>query len=193
MSAPEKPEKERPRCHHYMFAHMALRQVAYSNPLGCLGVLASPNATAFLKDLWQDVDKLCRERGETSTIQPSEFVIYKLCVGKYPCAIVEMPEPWFITGAHFIAILVRKPLDQIGPEERDAPMMYYTLEKTINFDDDTPQTVLCSWTKEGTHSNFGPEPQPELHAFVKELQRRESGQNDDPPHASFRPGTAGDL
>jgi hypothetical protein len=182
------PEKERPHCHHYMFAHVALRQVAYSNPVGCLGVLASPDATSFLTDLWHDVDKCCRERGETSTIQPSEFVVHKLCVGKYPCAVVEMPEPWFITGAHFIGILLRKPIDQIGPMERDVPLMYYTLEKTIDLGDDTPQTVLCCWTKDGMHSNYGPGPDPTLQAFVEELERRESGRMSDPPQASFQPG-----
>lgn len=167
------PPKERPHCHHYLFSHVALRQVAFAQPVGCLGVLASPNATAFLSDLWKDVDEHCRERGETSTIQPSEFIVHKCCVGLFPCAIVEMPEPWFITGAYFIAILLQKPIGEIAPNDPEVTVMYYTLEKTLDFERGV-QTVLCDWTKDGTHRNYGTGPEPTLEAFVKELEKREA-------------------
>src|SRR5262245_22042899 len=65
-------KSERPHCHHYTLAHLALRQMALSHPVGCLGVLSSPNATEFLTDLWKDVDEHCKEHGETSTINPRE-------------------------------------------------------------------------------------------------------------------------
>ncbi len=178
--------QDRPHCHHYTFAHIALRQVAFSHPVGCLGTLASPDATAFLTDLWSQVDQHCREqRNETSTINPAEFVVHKLCLGEFPCAIVELPEPWFITGAHFVAIVLQVPLDRIDPHDKDAPLQYFTLERGASLDGQ-PRTVLCSWTKSGTHCNFGDGPKPTLDAFVKCLEERvlEGGSG---PSASFTP------
>ena len=58
------PDQDRPHCHHYTFAHIGLRQIAYTHPVGCLSMLASPDATQFLIDIWKQVDDHCRERGE---------------------------------------------------------------------------------------------------------------------------------
>jgi hypothetical protein len=168
----EQPKiKERPNCHHYTFAHVALRQMAFSHPVGCLGVLASPDATKFLSDIWKDVDEHCKKRGETSTINPREFVVHKLCLGDYPCAIIEMPEPWFVTGAYFIGIVLKVPINEIDPNDRDAPVDYFTLEKTVDFDN-APPAILCAWTKEGSHVNFGTGSEPTVAAFIAELEKR---------------------
>jgi hypothetical protein len=180
------PDQDRPHCHHYSFAHVALRQIAHAHPVGCLSMLASPDAISFLTDVWKQVDEHCRERGETSTINPAEFVVHKFCIDNYPCAILEMPEPWFVTGAHFVALVLMVPLDQIDPADRDAPLFYYTLERGASLDG-TPRTVLCSWTKEGTHCNFGDGPLPTLDAFVEVLEERvrQGGQG---PLGTFTPG-----
>jgi hypothetical protein len=163
--------QDRPHCHHYSFAHLALRQAAFDHPPACLGLLASLEASGFLADLWQQVDEHCRSRGETSTINPAEFIVHKLCLGDYPCAIVEMPEPWFVTGAHFIALILHVPLDQIDPQDRDAPLLYFTLERGASLDG-VERTVLCSWTNDGMHCNHGSGPEPSLKAFVQYLEER---------------------
>jgi hypothetical protein len=161
----------RPHCHHYTFAHHALRQMAFERPLTCLGVLASPDATRFLCDLWGQVDQHCRRRGETSTINPSELVVHTGRVGDFPCAVVEMPEPWFVTGAHFVGLVLGVPLDQLAPDLDDPPLYYYTLEKGASFDD-TERTVLGAWTREGSHLNYGTGPEPNVAAFVRAIEKQ---------------------
>src|SRR5262245_14811704 len=160
--------EERPHCHHYTFAHVALRQVAFDDPVACLGVLGSPDATAFLTSLWDSVDRHCREHGEVSSINPAEIVVHRLRVGNLPCAVVEMPEPWFTTGAHFVGLLLQVPVSEVRPGLKDAPLLYYTLEKGMSLDG-TPRTVLCGWTKDGTHHNLGAGPAPTLAAFVETI------------------------
>ena len=179
--------QDRPHCHHYTFAHMALRQVAFAEPVTCISILASPDSGGFLAHLWKQVDEHCRGRGETSTINPAEFVVHKLLVGNYPCAILEMPEPWFITGAYFVGLVLHVPLADINPEDRDAPLHYYTLERGASLDGQ-PRTVLCSWTGDGTHCNFGDGPPPTLQAFAKCLEERIVNEGGTGPEASFRPG-----
>ena len=166
----------RPHCHHYVFAHQALRQVAFDAPLPIMGILASADRSRFLSDLWTSVDEHCRQRGETSTINPAEMVVHTGRVGEFPCAIVEMPEPWFVTGAHFVALVLAVPLAQIKPETTDLPLYYYTLEKGASFDG-PERTVLCAWTKDGTHLNYGAGPEATVGAFVAEIEKRmkESG------------------
>lgn len=162
---PTRLREERPHSHHYIFAHVALRQVAFENPLSCLGLLGSPDAMKFITGLWASVDSHCRERGETSTINPAEIVVHRLRIGNYPCAVVEMPEPWFMTGAYFVALVLAVPLAEVDPDLKDPPLLYYTLEKGASLDGGEP-TVLCSWTKD-IHSNYGSGPEPTLEAFVR--------------------------
>jgi hypothetical protein len=101
-----------------------------------------------------------------------------LCLGEFPCAVVELPEPWFITGAYFVALILKVPVAQIDPQDRNAPLDYFTLEKTVSIERGPP-TVLCGWTKEGTHVNYGIGLEPTLAAFVEELERRVTEQADE--------------
>ncbi len=185
---PSELNQDRPHCHHYTFAHIALRQVAFEQPVACLGMLASPEAMQFLTDVWKRVDEHCRQRGEISTIQPAEFVVHRRRLGDYACAIVELPEPWFITGAHFVALILNVPFDRLDPEDRDVPLLYFTLERGASLDG-VARTVLCGWTRDGAHCNFGNGPEPTLEAFVPFLEERLKADEEDRPLASFRPGS----
>jgi hypothetical protein len=159
-------QAERPHCHHYTFAHQALREAAFQEPYRLIEVLRSSRATEFLVELWRRVDSHCRMRGERSSINPAEIVVHPFDLAGRPGVVVEMPEPWFVTGAYFVALLLRE-----GDPPEESPLLYFTLEKAVSLDE-TPRTVFGAWGPDGTHINGGPGPEPTLKAFLTELERR---------------------
>jgi hypothetical protein len=162
---------DEPRCHHYMLAHYALRTVAHDKPLAFLGVLASPDATHFLSDLMESVSEHCKDRERHPDFSVEAIRIHTLRIGKYPCAVVQMPKPRAPTEAFFVAgVLLADPNEEM-PESDRVALRYFTLEKGITLGGPA-RTVLCEWTADGTHANFGDGPPAELRAFcgaVEEL------------------------
>jgi hypothetical protein len=152
-----------PRCHHYTLAHVALRQVALSQPLAFLGVLASPEATRFLSDLLRQVTANCRGREDRPDFAVDDITVYTLRAGKYPCAVIEMPRPRATAEAHMVAAVVLADLSGQPPGE-NPPVRYFTLEKGMTFGG-PPRTVLCEWNDEA-HMNYGDGPPAEVPAFV---------------------------
>jgi hypothetical protein len=169
-AAPEDPlpglDDDRPRCHHYTFAHLALRQVAFDEPLTCLGVLASPQAREFLADLWGSVCEHCARMGEKPDFTADDIRVHTLRAGGYPCAVLEMPAPRGVTEVHYAALLLLVDTSrEEAPAPEDVRLRYVTLEK--GWSDGPPVTVLCEWTKDGTHRNHGSGPPAELGAFLE--------------------------
>jgi hypothetical protein len=152
---------------HYALAHHALRSVALDDPFYYLGVLASPEARKFLKHLLQQ----CVAHSPPGT--PLEFTaddlkVHTGRVGGYPCAIVELPEPVAMPEAYFTAaVLLAEFVDVNDP--KNAPVRYFTLEQSFDLEGH-PCAMMCEWTKEGTHSNFGGGPPPQLGEFVKAIE-----------------------
>jgi hypothetical protein len=168
-SSESSDDLDQPRCRHYTLAHLALRSVAFEQPLMFLGVLASPKARAFLADMLVDVSEHCKDREPRGDFGVDDIGIHTLRVGSYPCAVLEMPRPRAMIEAHFVAaVLLEDPATPIGEGER-IPLRYFTLEKGASFDG-RPRTVLCEWTANGTHANLGDGPPAELAAFVKAIQ-----------------------
>jgi hypothetical protein len=158
-----------PRCHHYTLAHYALRSVAFDHPLGFLGVLASPDARGFLSELMRSVSEHCKEREPRPDFDIDDIAVHKVRVGKYPCAVVEMPRPRATTEAFFVAAVLLADLDREMPDPKEVALRYFTLEKGFTFEG-PPRTVLCEWTSEGCHCNYGDGPAPRLEAFLRAVE-----------------------
>jgi hypothetical protein len=47
--------------------------------------------------------------------------------------------------------------------------LYYTLEKGLDFSERGRPSVLCSWTKEGTHQNLGTRKYDDLDSFINDI------------------------
>lgn len=157
------------RCHHYTLAHLALRTAAFDNPLGYLGVLASPDARKFLAFLLGQVSEHCREQEPRPGFGADDLVIHKVRVGGYPCCIVEMPLPRAPVEAYFTAAVVLANLDDELPSSEPVQMRYFTLEKGVTLGG-PPRTVLCEWNAEGTHSNYGSGPEPRVESFIQAME-----------------------
>jgi hypothetical protein len=146
-----------------------LRVVAFQEPLHFLSILASPECNEFLTGIWHTVCEQSEPQTPRPDFGPEDFHIHCLRVNSYPCAVIEMPAPVAMPEAYFAAFVV-----MMGPEsddEEETPeARYFTLERSFSMDGGS-RTVLGSWTKDGTHLNFGDGPEPELDAFVDALKR----------------------
>jgi hypothetical protein len=160
---------ENPRCHHYMLAHVALKQIALENPLFYLGVLASESRSEFLEDLFESVDQHCRTQAARADFSAADLRFHGLRVGQFPCAIVEFPAPRETTEVFFTALVVLADPSQPLPEREALTARYFTLERGFSLDG-MPRTVLGEWTMDGAHVNYGDGPEPALATFAAALE-----------------------
>ncbi len=155
-----------PRAHHYVMAHVALRQIGLNDPLRYLAILGSDEATGFLEHIFKmvsgDIDD------EEADFSAEALQVHCQRIGKYPCAVVEMPEPRSTTEAFFTGLVMLKEMGTEFTEDEKIPARYFTLEKGFE-EDGTSRTVFCEWTDEA-HSNYGDGPQPTLVGFCEAIE-----------------------
>ena len=156
----------------YIFAHIALRQFLHDEPLKFFGILASEVSTEFLQSIWDDIaQQLSAEGADTVDFTFTKELVTTARCGPYPIAVLQMPEPSEVAEAHFIAAVL---LHEGQPEEGEPiNACYYTLEKGMTFGDSEPErTVFCEWTKDGSHSNYGDGPEPNVKAFIQWIAKQ---------------------
>jgi hypothetical protein len=156
------PEQKTP--HHYVLAHIALRQVAVGNPYGFFAVMASPKQQEFLDDLWRQVCQNCDKNGP-ACFTSSDLSVHTTQIGNYPTVLVEMPKPHFIGEAHMICIVLKVPIQQLPARPDDPEVQYFALEKGRRVTTGEDRTVLCAWDGE-THVNYGDGPEANPAAFL---------------------------
>lgn len=160
-------EDQQPRCRHYLFAHVAMRDMAFQYPVEIIAALASKDADALLADQWNSVAQACSEQGDDDRpVDESAVEVHRLRIGGYMSAVIEMPQPEGPTEAYFTAIVLCVDLEAKGKTKEDIVVRYFTLEKCAKISpDDSEQTALCEWTADGTHLNHGEGPAADLRSF----------------------------
>ena len=173
-----------PRTQHYVFAHVALRELAFAKPLGVVGTLHSPDGPKFLQSLWEDVAERVQADGGPADIDASALAFRPVRVGDYPCAMITLPPALAPTECHYVAIVLHVKLGS-GEEPPDDPhVSYYTLERGVTLDG-SQRTVLCGWDAAGTHLNYGDGPPPDPDAFGRAVTRLAAKGGE--VQASFKP------
>jgi hypothetical protein len=139
---------------HYYFGHISLRRLAFEAP----DLLPLP-----------DPDKV-QSRIESAMAEAAEFwgvtarqlndLISKIRfarrrIGDTEAIIVTMPPPRIASECFFIAICRRS----------DGSPAYFTLERSV-----FSPTVLCGWSADGIHLNYGSNPEPNIEAFIKAIE-----------------------
>ena len=167
-----------PRPVHYAFAHQWVRDSFLGNsPVFTVNLLLGK--TAFLRRLWARTAKGIGG-AEDAGIPPEELAFEsrpRPDGGKL--LLITMPRPEAVTEAHFLALLV-------PPTDDSAPPRYFLLERGEVPDEGLTRTVLCEWYRAGqgfVHRNFGTGPEPDLEAFVTELENVLAGR---PSEEQFR-------
>ena len=153
--------------HHYAFAHYALRQLAFAEPVRIFSILASDARIKLFDDVLLDLDTRI-EGTERRNFSGADIRFTGVAIADRPCAILQMPTTTNPAEAYFIAIVGRFPLEQLSSHldsgTAEALIDYYTLERPVAI---TPerQSVFCAWTGDDSHLNFGEGPQPTIEQF----------------------------
>jgi hypothetical protein len=102
-------------------------------------------------------------------------------------AIVELPPPEQAIEAFMVLIVLDAGVEADWPEGIGAG--YYTLEARVGYEPGGEREgVVCGWTKDGSHLNFGRVARVERKAFVEVVEGL-IGREAESATAAFRPGT----
>lgn len=149
----ERPDKPRP--HHYTFAHRILPTLFFRNPQQLCEYLTPSFGVDYLKLHWDSISRRIGSETPPSTGLACEA--HRLEDGT-TIIVVTMPSPVAVTEAYYIALVYRT---------EPALTRYFTLEFGISFNPSiTNPRVLCEWTGE-THNNYGSQNAPDQAAFLK--------------------------
>ncbi len=72
-------------------------------------------------------------------------------------------------GAYFAAIVLKIQLDDAERPEKPE-ILYFTLEKSVHLDQ-SDRTVMCGWTADDSHLNYGDGPDPGVDAFIEAIDK----------------------
>ena len=154
--------------HHYVLGHIALRKICKDNPLDFFSIMGSSQREDFLNDVWKQVRKNCDPEG-AATFDIADVEITACRIKNFPAIVITMPPPSETAEAFFVAIILK-----IDPQVEELPKQpdfaYLTLEKGINMDG-TERSVLCGWTTDDSHMNYGDGPEPTQEAFVAAVEK----------------------
>lgn len=174
-----------PRGQHYYFAHIALRALAAEDAERLITALASPDAEAFLLDLWNTVAKDAAQPGEEDVaVSPDGLEAIPARVAGRSAALVILPQPRAATEAYFVAIVLNHELDEPAKPAPEPEFFYFTLEKGVALDSSI-RTIFCQW-EDACHKNFGDGPPADGRAFLDHIAHHLSASP--APQASFHPG-----
>ena len=156
-----------PRDHHYVFAHILVREVCAQDPIRFFALVASPEQKDFVAWLWEMTAK---QVGRPITeFDPGQLEVNTFRVNDAPAILLKMPVPIAAAEAHMVGVILTG-LPQDEEPESKGSFRYFTLEHGVNLDD-TIRTVFCEWN-EGSHLNFGDGPPPTVEAFASAIEAR---------------------
>jgi hypothetical protein len=162
---------EAPRCDHYSFSHVVLRDAAFQNPVQIVSELASAESATRIAALWETVEQICEDHKEPVTLEPDDILTHTVPIDARPCVLVEMPAAARKTEAFFVALILRIDLNNREAGFDIEPLKYLTLEFAETNSIDEVQTVIGEWNRDGTHHSLGTGPEPDLTAFVASVEK----------------------
>ena len=158
-----------PRPFYYELAHIALRDLAMSDPGRFLETVSGDGAHLFLHRIWNQVQIDVAPDEEIPT-EPMQCNVHDLAEGRH-LAVINMPAPERITEAFFVAAAVEPPARRLSILTRRRTCRYFTLELGES-DEGEPLAIFCEWQRHkggAVHQNYGPI-QPAGGAFVQAIR-----------------------
>lgn len=149
--------EDRPRQHHYVFAHRELVAIARRFAGNLPELAQSGRMDAALAMTW---DRVGSSLPADARLPQAGLEASLHDVDGASVVLVTMPHPEHGAEAYFVAIVVSD--GQLSD--------YFVLEHGWTVRDE-PRTVLCKW-EDGSHVNLGDGPPAEAHAFLSAVQAR---------------------
>ncbi len=153
----------RKRESHYVFAHVAFRQIAKRDPLQTLALMASERGREALASLYNDIRTTANDEIDIA-VGPGDFAVALERFGDHPGFVVTLPRPIRQAEAYMVAVVLSIPIAELSladKDERKVGIRYFTLELGYG-----GRTVLCAWEDPNRHCNYGDGPAVEVTAFV---------------------------
>lgn len=158
---------EKPRTHHYYFAHRFLPELLAGNPLKTKTVfekLSGPTALTYLKFHWTQVG-LSVKSGEADRdefVSADDLAAFTAPISDDCSAVViRFPTPERMAEAYFAAVF-------FWPES--GRHRYFVLELTGDRQGGNRSTIFGEWSG-GSHFNLGRGPAPDRDEFLKAVSR----------------------
>jgi hypothetical protein len=148
--------QDRPRKHHYQFAHRELLTASRRFAANLRSLARSGRLDNVLVQAWSRVGEAMPADGRL----PADGLAASFhSFQDRDIVLVTMPRAEHAAEAHFVAIVIS------GSRLTD----YYVLEHGWTTEDE-PRTVMCKWD-EGGHVNFGDGPRAETSAFLAAVEQ----------------------
>jgi len=145
-----------PRPFYYVLGHVALRDIAMSDPRRFLEIVSGDGSADFFRRVWDQVQTDVAPDDEIP-MESIQCDVYGLEGGRN-LAVINMPAPERIAEPFFVAVLVDKPTKLFGFLPRRAGCRYFTLE--LGEDEQGERlAVFCEWQKGRRgpiHNYYGP-------------------------------------
>jgi hypothetical protein len=156
--------------HHYVLAHVALRQVCFANPYGFFACMGADRRQPFLEDLWSKIRNNYDKDGPPP-FSIKDVKITTTSINNFPFLLIHMPEPQKTPEAYFIGIVLKIQLTELDRPPEKPEVQYFTLERGIDLETKKVRTVFCEWQPE-KHLYFGDGPEPNPGAFMEAIKRQ---------------------
>jgi hypothetical protein len=148
---------DKPRPHHYEFAHRAVPRIAFDPRFDPLAMAREHRLDAALRATWAAIG----ERRDAADRLPDEGLTGELVeVAGQSAVLVTFPVAKHAAEAFFALVAPLEP-----PESR----RYLTLEFSWNVVTDHPTTVIGEWHA-GSHVNHGPGPEAARSTFLTSVE-----------------------
>lgn len=164
-------DQQSPRTDHYLFPHVVVRQFAFGSPYMCLGALGSSESPRFLGEMLASVAEYCAGEGEEMTLTVEQLRVHNMRVNKNPCLIIEMPEPRAASEVYLVGIVLKPSPGETAADLPSAEVRFFTLEQGLATGN-SARTVLCEWTADSKHLNYGDGPVPDVKKFCQALAEK---------------------
>jgi hypothetical protein len=191
---------------HYAFAHRFLPQYVQQNPYAFFSYIfrqdmpgGAMEPTRFIHSRWTMFEEMVGLIQRESDPFRDGMVFRRVAdltmstqeVAGRPVALVQMPTPEQPVEVFFVAVALLASPAHPGSWPRDVQARVFTLEAEFSEHPGEGTTgVVCEWTKEGEHRNFGFGVRAERDAFLRAVTAALQA-SDAPARASFTPPNEG--
>jgi hypothetical protein len=166
-----KPEDEidgmdiqRPRAHHYLFAHQVLPSMVWDQGIKFIYRCKELDNNQWV-EIWDDLGKPLEDTEGESSVSSEGLSAKYIESEKYIGIAITFPEPLHPPEAYFAYIVSKRPSFFSFRNK----VRYFTLELMQSFKLNSRLVVICEW-ENGVHRNYGEGVEPELENFVNYVE-----------------------